>query len=494
MKIITGGTHGPGGTLSSRGNRVTEYYKYADLPYTVTENAAPYAFAAISANSQWMEILENSGRRTEITPFNAPQSYKDLTILKDCVELVSDDKITFVPKDARTERPIAVGASLNMYLQLGVKTWLQKRLLRVGLDLSDQETNQRLAYEGSRYSFIKGIKNPNQFATIDLASASDTISYELVKLLLPPDWFALLCDLRHESGAIGSESFKYEKFSAMGNGFTFPLESLIFWAVAKAAILQDGYPCLQSDIAVYGDDIIIREKCVGSALRALTWSGFTVNHEKSFFSGPFKESCGADYFLGTDVRPFYLKRRLDHAQDYYFVCNQTNIKARARPHKAGLSGIFNCCLTALPKSSRIYIPMDSGSDIGLQVPHSYLSSLGLRPWLSDSEKYSLLKSNLLKPEDFDLQTQYAWHVSDTPRPYSGKAAVRLMIALDKRSKTHKFTKLEDFLHVEAACSGIVTRRNALKRIVKVRPVPNWNGLHIHEELAVNLVWSSDRIK
>ena len=148
MEIISSGSHGPGSTLSSNGNRVTEYYKYSDLPYSVTENAAPYAFAAISANPRWMQILEDSGRRSELPPLTAPLFQKELMLLRDCVEIVDSDKIAFVPKDARTDRPIAVGASLNMYLQLGVKAYMEKRLKRVGVDLRDQSKNQNLAYQG----------------------------------------------------------------------------------------------------------------------------------------------------------------------------------------------------------------------------------------------------------------------------------------------------------------------------------------------------------
>jgi hypothetical protein len=35
--------------------------------------------------------------------------------------------------------------------------------------------------------------------------------------------------------------------------------------------------------------------------------GFQINQHKSFFEGPFRESCGKDFFRGFSVRPVYLK-------------------------------------------------------------------------------------------------------------------------------------------------------------------------------------------
>ena len=148
MKIINDGTHGPGATLTSQNNRTTPYYKYADFPYSVTKAASKYALAAISANPQWMEILENSGRRTNIPLVGSPLFQKEMQIFWDCVDIAENDKITFVPKDARTDRPIAISASLNLFLQLGVSTHLTRELKKKGVDLTDQSSNQRLAYEG----------------------------------------------------------------------------------------------------------------------------------------------------------------------------------------------------------------------------------------------------------------------------------------------------------------------------------------------------------
>lgn len=474
MEIITDGKHGPGSTISNKGGRVTPYYKYADFPYTVTKSAAPYALAAISSNPFWMKILEESGRRREIPPLPCPLSVKELSIFTDCVEYAESDSITFVPKDARTERPIAVGSSLNLYLQLGVKAYMERRLKLVGVDLTDQSRNQNLAREGSVYFGTQDCPNPGQFCTIDLASASDSISYELVRLLLPSDWFAFLCDLRHESGKVGETFVHYEKFSAMGNGFTFPLESLIFWAVAKAAAEEDGTVVRKCDIAVYGDDIIVRKRAVMSVLSALTWCGFSVNSAKSFIEGPFKESCGKDYLHGNDVRPFYLKREVTSYADIYFVCNSVARLVLSGRRGSGYFELYSRALSYVPQACRFYLPLGDDSDQGLIVPFSVLSGLGIRPFLSDTEKALLVTSKLLDPSEVHSNSIYAWSIAVKARPYSGRASIRLWLSLDKADGPLPWLLSK----VGGASASYVTRRNANNVTVRVRPVPSWDWPYV----------------
>lgn len=200
--------------------------------------------------------------------------------------------LQFVPKNAKTDRSIVVEPVLNGFVQLGIGDYISQRLRLRGVDLRDQTANQRLARQGS----IDGA-----LATLDLSSASDTIAIELVAHLLPIDWFLLLSRARTGTISYKGETIKLQKFSSMGNGFTFPLESLIFWALSSS--------CIEGDevVSVYGDDIIVPTHRAPLVVAALAASGFSVNPEKSFTSGPFRESCGADYHSGINIRPFYQK-------------------------------------------------------------------------------------------------------------------------------------------------------------------------------------------
>lgn len=200
-------------------------------------------------------------------------------------------RLEFVPKNARTYRAIVVEPMLNGLLQAGIGDYMSKRLKRAGLDISDQSKNKNLARQASLTGGL---------ATLDLSSASDSISYQLVKYLLPEKWFTLLNSARSCSVSYMGHEIHLNKFSSMGNGFTFPLETLIFWAISRAAAPS-------GEVSVYGDDIICPTEFSSVVCRMLSVCGFTVNTEKSFTDGPFRESCGGDYYLGFSIRPFYQK-------------------------------------------------------------------------------------------------------------------------------------------------------------------------------------------
>jgi len=210
------------------------------------------------------------------------------------VRMVHYNKIVTVPKTALVDRTIAIEPLLNGYLQSGVDVFMRRRLRRVGIDLTDQSRNQRLAMLGS-------YDHSDPYITIDLSSASDLISKNLVRALLPPAWYAFLDAIRSPAYQLDDGVAKrYHKFVSMGNGFCFPLETLIFASVCQL------YSKTSTDFTVYGDDIIVRQSISAKVLKTLWQIGFRHNPEKTFLKGPFRESCGADWFAGRDVRPLTL--------------------------------------------------------------------------------------------------------------------------------------------------------------------------------------------
>jgi len=92
----------------------------------------------------------------------------------------------------------------------------------------------------------------DDFVTVDLSMASDTVAYNAVGWLFPIQWFKFLCDVRSPKGAGFGQHFKYAKFSSMGNGATFGVETLIFAALCKSTGAEE--------FAVYGDDIVIHKR------------------------------------------------------------------------------------------------------------------------------------------------------------------------------------------------------------------------------------------
>lgn len=214
------------------------------------------------------------------------------------IEEVVGSVVGFVPKDARAHRSIAVEPSVNQFLQRGIGLAIRRRLKRRWrLDLSSQTRNQDLAREGAR---------DGSFATIDLSAASDTVSLEIVERLLPPDWVALLRSTRCAFTQVDGKTHMLHKWSSMGNGYTFELETAIFAALVRAVLPSDVW--YAGDWAVYGDDIIVPTQFASDLCEVLAYCGFSLNERKTFVSGPFRESCGADFFMERPVRPFYLKK------------------------------------------------------------------------------------------------------------------------------------------------------------------------------------------
>jgi hypothetical protein len=261
------------------------------------------------------------------------------------------------------ERTIAVEPLLNGFVQKGVDLFFRKRLKRVGIDLSDQSRNQELAREGS----LKGEIDP--FVTIDLSSASDSLSTEVCRYLLPPDWFDFLNQIRSRRYRLVGEEFTYHKFVSMGNGFCFPLETLIFASLCKTVYDEAS---LRHDFSVYGDDIIVRQSVAVRLLELLKVCGFRVNRKKTFLTGPFRESCGADWYEGKDVRPVTLDYAFDSVENIFKFCNL----ARSREVTATFFFEHLEFLEALiPPVSRFVRPYKGDVATALEVPfETFLSS------------------------------------------------------------------------------------------------------------------------
>lgn len=233
------------------------------------------------------------------------------------LRIIPGDRLAFVPKNAKTHRPIGINCLLNSVIQKGIGNALRARLKPVLNLRFAQEKHKMLAKNGS----LSG-----EISTIDLRNASDTLSYALVQDLIPPSWFNLMDKARSQYYCVEDNWYPYHKFSAMGNGYTFELETLIFWAIADSC--RDYLSC-EGHVSVYGDDIICPSACSSLIIEMLALAGFRTNEQKTFVTGPFRESCGGDYFNGYDVRPFYLKDYISYRTLFlmhnFFVRNWLNL-------------------------------------------------------------------------------------------------------------------------------------------------------------------------
>lgn len=367
---------GPGSTVGVHGEDTTFVKKLG--VFTVTPSAAPVALAALFHNIHYCDIITN-GR---IACFSESEIiWKEYTkldgtpLLQRCtLQEVQYNTITCVPKNAKTDRTIAIEPTLNGFLQKGVDIFLRRKLRRLGVDLRSQSLNQALARIGSR---------DGNYSTIDLSSASDSISIQLVKELLPPEWFSFLDAIRSPSYKLDDKTpVRYEKFCSMGNGFCFPLETLIFKAAVEYVMsvthIQQG-----ATSAVYGDDIIVPYECALLLIEVLRDLGFTPNTDKTFVLGGFKESCGADYFFGVNVRPVYLKKDLRLNYDTFPLLNDLR--------KRKLFETWQRVYDMIPVRWRYVRPYERDDDSAITVPLDMFMSSKRAIWNRDTQSWNWRK-------------------------------------------------------------------------------------------------------
>lgn len=350
---------GPGATASDAASATTVLDKVSSRP-TVTQEAL--CLLPLWGGTAWERShLESSGYKKS--------SYEPL--------IVKGNTFFTVPKTALTHRGCAKGPSINVSYQLSVGRIMRRRFKDyLALDLAQgQQHHQLLARKGSM---------TGEYATLDSERASDTMSYSLVKLLLGKAgmWFELLKTLREPYTRIDGTWVELEKFSAMGNGYTFELETLVFLSLCYAVAWAHGlggfpaeYTGLSAEdlvrlghISVYGDDVIVPAFMGRDVAAVLALFGFTVNLKKSYFEGEFRESCGGDFFNGHAVNTAKLQEECIQPADWFSLHNAVkNRFVDQYPCLNGLS-VLNAIKKQLPRQ---YRSMYGPTFLGDRVLHGW---------------------------------------------------------------------------------------------------------------------------
>lgn len=322
---------GPGTTSSCKGSSTDNAAKFASRP-DVNPEFLETARLLMPLLPAWSALLADVDYGVIANPM---------------MPLVRGNRVTFVPKTSEIDRAIAVEPHVTSFFQLGFGQMIRKRMLRAGIDLNDQTLNQRLARLGSIC---------NDLSTIDLEGASDTVAIELLRDLLPPKWFSWLNACRSHFGKLDGVEIRYEKFSSMGNGFTFDLESLIFYSLSWAVCVHEGYNPFW--VNSFGDDVVVPSGIYDKVCEVFTSAGFVVNSTKSFSNSPFRESCGKDYWLGHDVRPVYLKRLMLTNLDWIQTANSLLLLAHRWANFEGLDAslrtAYDFCVSRIDKRLTVY--------------------------------------------------------------------------------------------------------------------------------------------
>ncbi len=287
--------------------------------------------------------------------------------------MVPGNRISFVPKTRDISRLICSEPNLNMYFQLGLGQILERRLKSFfKIDLSDQQfRNRELARIGSL---------EDSFVTIDLESASDSMSLRMLREVLPRRFLGWLELFRSPVAALPPSlkrgaSMELNMVSTMGNGFTFPLQTMLFSCIVAACYKVNNRKIVYNssfshgNFGVNGDDIIVVKETFRDVIRLLNLLGFVVNGSKTFVEGPFRESCGGDFFMGHQVRGVYIKT-LQTTQSRFTAINLLNnwTAVAGMPLRQTVSYLLSS-VRFLP------IPYLESMDAGIRVPFFLVSNL-----------------------------------------------------------------------------------------------------------------------
>lgn len=380
---------GSGASIGVHGSATNAARKLAHQ-WSCTPSTYGTAFSVVSRYHLLREeILEGFGGFANGVPGTLHRAFEKK------VDIVAYNKLAFVPKTAKTYRSIAIEPSLNGFLQKSIDLYMRKCLKRIQIDLSDQSVNSLMAREGSK-------EEGDYFCTIDLSSASDSISIGLVKEVLPPSWFSLLNSTRSPAYKYDGLENRYHKFVSMGNGFCFPLQSLLYSAICSTA--GCGNP--GRDFRVYGDDIIVRKSKVETVMSLLKICGFTLNRDKTFTEGPFRESCGGDWFKGIDVRPYTLDEGLDSIEAFFKILNGSQRSDLTREYFAGVRTFL---LECIPPEFRFYRPYPGPADSGIDSVGSEFLTSNCCTWINRR------KASGRGPKTIFRERQWKWlELAHTP--------------------------------------------------------------------------------
>lgn len=259
-----------------------------------------YKYTHMSVDSRLVRVLPGEPR----TLFPFPDSLKKLNRV--C-------ELCAVPKTATSIRWISKEPPALSYTQHGVQRALVKVLRKTvknHLDFSDSDRSGRLARRGSLFG---------DYATIDLSSASDSITWKLVSRIFPSHVRKLLWATRSDYVVLPKvegvqQTMRMAKFAPMGSATCFPVESVVFLACCLVAL--DFYNDSTSSIRktrclVYGDDMVVEEWLVPYLMKVLEQCHFDCNTSKSFTGqclNNFREACGEEAYNGFSIKPLRISR------------------------------------------------------------------------------------------------------------------------------------------------------------------------------------------
>lgn len=281
--------------------------------------------------------------------------------------------------------------------------------------------------------------------------------------VLPRDVFLVFDLLRAKCidvpESLGGESIQTHMFFTQGNGFTSALQTLIFACLTEAVYRNLGLP---SDNAVYphysvfGDDIIVCKRSFYQVTKLLEFCGFTVNLDKSYNSGSFRESCGADFFKGQNIRSVYIKR-FRHERHKYSAFNRLcDWSIRCHIDITDVLRYIKGLVNFRP------VPFDEHDECGIRWPSSLLTSAKNRKGMIAYKGYHPVQKFV------DIQKRF-----DDINP-SGLLVSILHGSISNRIDRGKKDKEHPFGKILSVRQGFLERQAVTKYVVRGKSTSSWD--------------------
>lgn len=204
-----------------------------------------------------------------------------------------------VPKKWNKERGIAAEPIGNMFFQKGIFSMMDYSFA------SQKWWRNRITLHNANRGAIRSC-DYRRYGTIDCSAASDSVSLKHVKgIFKNTPWLSLLIASRSTHCDVDGTVIPIHSYATMGNATCFPVECVVFTLIAQLACdlsrVVDDYPI------IYGDDIVIPLAAYDTCILLLEYAGFTVNTDKSYGAGLFREACGVHSIAGTPIRKCYMR-------------------------------------------------------------------------------------------------------------------------------------------------------------------------------------------
>lgn len=269
-------------------------------------------------------------------------------------------RVVPVPKTMKTPRIIAIEPTCMQYMQQALMREFvggieRDKTLGSLIGFTDQVPNQEMARSGS----LSG-----ELATLDLSEASDRVSLQHAQDLLcgHSSLLEAVDACRSRSADVpGWGVIPLAKFASMGSALCFPIEAMVFLTIIVLAVSEElDVPVsnnlirgLVGRVRVYGDDIIVPAHYAPAVSRRIESFGLKVNVRKSFWTGMFRESCGGDFFKGSDVTPVRVRSVLPTKREHASEIIST-VSLRNQLHSRGYLKTASFLDDRLTRILRVY--------------------------------------------------------------------------------------------------------------------------------------------